>query len=45
MEEARRRNGVELNGVEPAALASDDHSGPMPTIYEAEAVRGRVIDV
>ena len=44
MEEARRRNGVDLNGVEPAALASDDHSGPMPTIFEAEATAGRVID-
>jgi NADH-quinone oxidoreductase subunit F len=44
MEEARRRNGIDLNGVEPAALASDDHSGPMPTVFEAEAVAGRVID-
>jgi hypothetical protein len=44
MEEARRRNGVDLNGLEPAALASDDHSGPMPTILEAEATAGRVID-
>jgi NADH-quinone oxidoreductase subunit F len=44
MEEARRRNGIDLNGVEPAALASDDHSGPMPTIFEARAVAGKVID-
>jgi NADH-quinone oxidoreductase subunit F len=43
MEEARRRNGIDLNGVEPAALASDDHSGPMPTIFEANAVRGHVV--
>jgi NADH-quinone oxidoreductase subunit F len=38
MEEARRRNGIDLNGVEPAALASDDHSGPMP--IHAENVAG-----
>jgi NADH-quinone oxidoreductase subunit F len=44
MEEARRRNGIELNGVEPAALASDDHSGPMPTVFEADAVAGHVSD-
>jgi NADH-quinone oxidoreductase subunit F len=43
MEQARRRNGIDLNGVEPAALASDDHSGPMPTIAEARSVRGRVV--
>jgi NADH-quinone oxidoreductase subunit F len=30
MEEARRRHGIDLGGMEPAALASDDHSGPMP---------------
>src|SRR3954449_8324093 len=42
MEEARRRNGIDLNGLEPAALASDDHSGPMPTVFEAEATAGRV---
>jgi NADH-quinone oxidoreductase subunit F len=45
MEEARRRNGIDLDGVEPATLASDDHSGPMPTDYEARAVAGRVIAV
>jgi NADH-quinone oxidoreductase subunit F len=44
MEEARRRNGIDLNGLEPAAFASDDHSGPMPTIFEAEATAGRVTD-
>ena len=44
MEEARRRNGIDLNGLEPAALASDDHSGPMPTIIEAEATAGRVTE-
>jgi NADH-quinone oxidoreductase subunit F len=44
MEEARRRNGIDLNGLEPAALASDDHSGPMPTIFEAEATAGHVTD-
>jgi NADH-quinone oxidoreductase subunit F len=44
MEEARRRNGVDLNGLDPAALASDDHSGPMPTILEAEATAGRVTE-
>src|SRR3954462_1063834 len=42
-EDARRRNGVELNGVEPAALASDDHSGPMPTVIESKQVAGRAI--
>jgi NADH-quinone oxidoreductase subunit F len=45
MEDARRRHGIELNGVEPAALASDDHSGPMPTIFEAKQVEGHVIAV
>jgi NADH-quinone oxidoreductase subunit F len=45
MEEARRRNGIDLNGIEPAALASDDHSGPMPTILEARTVAGKVVDV
>jgi NADH-quinone oxidoreductase subunit F len=43
MEDARRRNGIDLNGVEPAALASDDHSGPMPTILEAREVAGHVV--
>src|SRR5437763_848963 len=37
MEEARRRNGIDLNGLEPAPPASDDHSGPMPTIAAARA--------
>src|SRR3954470_19191142 len=44
MEAARRRNGIDLNGLEPAALASDDHSGPMPTILESEATAGHVTD-
>jgi NADH-quinone oxidoreductase subunit F len=45
MEEARREQGIDLNGVEPAALASDDHSGPMPTVSESEAMAGHVIAV
>jgi NADH-quinone oxidoreductase subunit F len=45
MEEARRRNHIELNGVEPSSLASDDHSGPMPTILETAPLAGRVIAV
>jgi hypothetical protein len=42
MEEARRRNGIDLNGIEPAALASDDHSGPMPTVIEIKQAEGHV---
>jgi NADH-quinone oxidoreductase subunit F len=45
MEEARRRNGIDLGGVEPASLASDDHSGPMPTVIESRAVAGHVVAV
>jgi NADH-quinone oxidoreductase subunit F len=45
MEEARRRNHIELNGVEPASLASDDHSGPMPTVIEVKPLAGHVIAV
>ena len=45
MEAARRRNGIDLNGVDPSALASDDHSGPMATVEEARAVSGHVIAV
>jgi NADH-quinone oxidoreductase subunit F len=45
MEEARREQGIDLNGVEPAALASDDHSGPMPTVAEAKQAEGHVIAV
>src|SRR3954453_19182294 len=44
MEEARRRNGIDLNGLEPAAFASDDHSGPMPTVFETEATAGHVTE-
>jgi NADH-quinone oxidoreductase subunit F len=43
MEEARRRNGVDLNGQEPAAWASDDHSGPMPSVFEAKDTAGHVV--
>jgi NADH-quinone oxidoreductase subunit F len=45
MEDARRRNHTELNGVDPSSLASDDHSGPMPTILESGALAGRVVAV
>jgi NADH-quinone oxidoreductase subunit F len=45
MEDARRRNGIDLNGLEPATLASDDHSGPMPTVIEVKAAAGHVIAV
>jgi NADH-quinone oxidoreductase subunit F len=45
MEDARRRNGIDLNGLEPATLASDDHSGPMPTVAESRLVSGHVIAV
>jgi NADH-quinone oxidoreductase subunit F len=45
MEEARRRHGIDLNGLEPATLASDDHSGPMPTIAESRSTTGHVIAV
>ena len=45
MEDARRRNGIDLNGLEPATLASDDHSGPMPTIAESRLASGHVIAV
>jgi hypothetical protein len=45
MEDARRRNHIELNGVDPASLASDDHSGPMPTILESAPLAGHVIAV
>jgi NADH-quinone oxidoreductase subunit F len=44
MEQARRRNGIDLNGVEPAALASDDHSGPMPLHAQSIASSTTVID-
>jgi hypothetical protein len=45
MEEARRRNGIDLHGVEPSTLASDDHSGPMPTVFEAKEAAGHVTAV
>jgi NADH-quinone oxidoreductase subunit F len=45
MEDARRRNGIDLGGIEPASLASDDHSGPMPTIIESKPLAGHVMAV
>jgi hypothetical protein len=30
MEAARRKNHIELGGVDPASLASDPQSGPTP---------------
>ena len=45
MEDARRRQGIELNGLEPASLASDDHSGPMPTVLESKQIQGHVVAV
>jgi hypothetical protein len=45
MEDARRRQGIDLNGLEPATLASAPHSGPMSTDAENIEMRGRVVAV
>jgi NADH-quinone oxidoreductase subunit F len=45
MEEARRRNHIELNGIDPSALASSPHSGPMAVHEENVAVRDALVTV
>jgi NADH-quinone oxidoreductase subunit F len=38
MEAARRRNGIDLGGIDPAGLASSPHSGPMSVDVESRTL-------
>ena len=40
MERRRRERRIDLEGIDPSALASDDHSGPQPTIVELDQLNG-----
>jgi hypothetical protein len=45
MEQARMRNHIELNGLEPSSLASTPYSGPMAVHAENIAVRDALMTI